>query len=76
MLTILSELEAATFALPCGSSLRHFINLTLAAFDLDGLCGFVRVIGIPILSGFGAPAKELFYILNGCACVYFYLCAA
>ena len=76
MLAILSKLEASTFALPRGSGLRHFVSLALAALDLDGLCGLVGVVGIPILSGFGAPAKELFYIFNSCAWVYFYLCAA
>ncbi len=76
MLAILSKLEASTFALPRGTSLCHFVGLALAALDLDGLCGLVGVVGIPILSGFGTPAKELFYIFNSCAGVYFYLCAA
>ena len=71
MLAILPKLEAATFTLPRGASLRHLVRLALAALDLDGLCGLVGVVGIPILSGFGAPAKELFNIFAGCACVYF-----
>ncbi len=64
MLAILSELEASTFTLPCWPSLRHFVSLALASLDLDGLCGLVGVAGIPILSGFGAPAKELFDVFK------------
>ena len=64
MLAILPELEAATFALPCGSGLSHLVGLAFASLDLDGLCGLVGVVGIPILSGFGAPAKQLLGILH------------
>ena len=71
MLAILSELKASTFALPRWTSLRDFVSLALAALDLDGLCGFVRVVGIPILAGFGAPAKELFDGFDCCSGVYF-----
>ena len=71
MLAILSELEASTFTLPRWTSLRDFVSLALAALDLDGLCGFVRVVGIPILSGFGAPAKELLDVFPSCSRVYF-----
>ena len=71
MLAILSELEASTFALPRWAGLCHFVGLALAALDLDGLCGLVRVVGIPILSGFGAPAKELLDVFPSCSRVYF-----
>ena len=71
MLAILSELEASTFALPRWSCLRHVVGLALAALDLDGLCGLVRVVGIPILSGFAAPAKELFDVFASCSRVHF-----
>ena len=70
MLAILSKLEASTFTFPRWSSLRHFVSLALAALDLDGLCGLVGVVGVPVLSGFSAPAKELFDVFNGCARVY------
>ena len=76
MLAILPELEAATFALPCGSGLSHLVGLAFASLDLDGLCGLVGVVGIPILSGFCAPAKELFNIFAGCAGVYFNMSSA
>ena len=71
MLAILSKLEPSTFTLPRGASLRHFVSLALAALDLDGLCGLVRVVGIPIFAGFGAPAKELFDVFDCCSRVYF-----
>jgi len=71
VLAILPKLEAATFALPRGSGLSHLVGLAFASLDLDGLCGLVGVAGIPILARLGAPAKELFNIFAGCACVYF-----
>jgi hypothetical protein len=71
VLAISSKLEAPTFTLPRGSGLRHFVGLVLAALDLDGLCGLVGVVGIPILSGFGAPAKELFDVFAGCSGIHF-----
>jgi len=71
MLAILSKLEASTFTLPRGASLRHLVRLALAALDLDGLWGLVGVVGIPILSGFDAPAKELFNVFEQRSRVYF-----
>ena len=76
MLALPPELKAGALALPLITLLGHFVGVALAALDLNGLYRFVGVVGIPILSRFRSPAKELFYILNGCACVYFYLCAA
>jgi len=76
VLAILPELEAATFALPGGSGLCHLVGLSFTSLDLNGLCGLVGVVGIPILAGFCAPAKELFNIFSGCASVYFNVSAA
>jgi len=64
VLAILPELEAATFALPRGSGLRHLVGRAFASLDLDGLFGLVGVIGIPMLSGFCAPDKELLNIIK------------
>ena len=64
MLAILSKLEASAFTLPRWPSLRHFVSLSLAALDLDGLYRFVGVVRIPILSSFRSPAKELFNVFK------------
>jgi len=71
MLALPPELKAGALALPLITLLGHFVGVALAALDLNGLYRFVGVVGIPILSSFGAPAKELFNIFSRCSRVYF-----
>ena len=71
MLALSTKLEAGALTLPLVALLRDLVGVALAALDLDGLCGLVGVVGIPILAGFGAPAKELLDVFAPCSRVYF-----
>jgi len=72
VLAIAPKLEAATLTFPLGPSFGHSVLLPFGAFDLDGLY-IIRVVGIPILSSFVAPTKELLNIFAGCPLGYFNL---
>ena len=71
MLALSTKLEAGALTLPLVALLRDLVGVALAALDLDGLYRFLGVAGIPILSGFGAPAKELLDVFPSCSRVYF-----
>ena len=76
MLALSTKLEARALALPLVALLRDLVGVALAALDLDGLDRLLRVIGIPILSGFAAPAKELFNVFSRSLRGYFNMDAA
>ena len=64
MLALSTKLKAGALTLPLVTLLCHCVDLAFRALDLNGLDGFFGVIGIPILSGFSAPAKEAFNVFS------------
>ena len=64
MLALPPELKAGALALPLVTLLGHLVGVALAPLDLNGLYRFVGVVGIPILSRFRSPAKELFNVFT------------
>ena len=71
MLALSTKLKAGALTLPLVALLRDLVGVALAALDLDGLDRFVGVIGIPILSGFRTPHKELLNVIKGPVVVNF-----